>query len=925
MPVLTGEPPPGPDLVSNGEAGANLWDATIRSAVTRSIERARSGNPTLLVVNGEPGMGKTALLDEVVRLAHGFQVHYAEGWDNADRQPFRILAQWGVEIRSEDAGARIAPLVAAQEIREWLGETPGVGPILLRLDDLQWADEESSEALTWLLRRSTVDPLLVVVSSRPLARTDHPGWQRWLAGPAQHTEVTLTGLAEADAERLIRSTRPALRRSAAQRLWAHTDGNPLYLKALLAEFDETELSGRRELPAPTEFAELLALRLARRTQPERHLLRALAVLGPSWSWLNDAAAVGDVSGAVGVAESLARAGLVALRTVEVGRSARISTSMIRAAVYQESPFEQRRAMHLRAARMSADPIQVFEHRIAAADGYDDVLADELVERASELHNVGSYRLSARFLRSAGTLTSNPSTREKRWLESLFDGLLGQDVSAAHTEMRYIEQAADVPRRTLVLGLLATVDGRWPDAIRILGHPSDVAVEPPDRLIEYRRCVLLGWSLVGAGRSTPEIQASLDRGDALLPKDVALAGYERNVRSYALQRERGIEGTLSCLTDVPEVSAYTPNSITFALALRGSVRMRLGQFDLALGDLTEVRRRFEGGVIDVADGLYTGRLGQYYWFTGDWERARANFRIAMDASERFVQPMVGAMVSLQYSGAGDLDGADDALSIVRAFLAERPWPEARRSLMVAEVIKLHAAGPSAERESYVDSNSGLITFMHSTPTANGAVELMHLAQATIWGGDLDQARWAVGLLRTQTRPPDFADAVAAWLDALIAEAAGDLSRAVTGLRQAVGDSSSSVMPFYRAHMLIDHARLSALTGRDADAQRSRAAALSIYAGLGAQSYLHRESQIESRATVPMAASAYGLSEREKEVLRLVVLGFSYAQVSRDLFISRSTVGFHLSNIYAKTDVSTRHELTALVRAEPAAFGALAVGA
>ena len=923
--MLTGGPPSASALAPDGEDGAYLWDANIRSRVTRSIERARAGQPTLLVVNGEAGVGKTALLDKVVALARGFQVRYAEGWDTADRQPFRVLAQWGVEIRSEDAGGRIEPLVAAQKIREWLGETPAGGPVMLRLDDLQWADEESSEALTWLLRRSTVDPLLVVVGSRPLERTDHPGWQRWLAGPAQYTEVTLSGLTEVAAEQLIRSTRPGLSHSAAQRLWAHTDGNPMYLTALLAEFEDAELNGRRDLPAPAGFAELLAARLARRTQPERHLLRALAVLGPSWSWLNDAAAVGEVSGAVGVAGGLARAGLVQLRTVDVGRSARIATPMIRAAVYQESPFEQRRDLHLRAARNSADPMEILEHRIAAADGYDDALAGELVDRSSKLHDVGSYRLSARFLRSAGTLTSDPGLRERRWLESLFDSLLGQDVAAAHTEMRYIEQAADVARRRLVLGLLATVEGRWPDAVRILDDASGDGPAPSDPQIEYRRCVLLGWGLVGAGRSTEEIQAGLDRGDALHPKDIALAAYERNVRSYARQRQRGIDGTLSCLTDVPEVASDTPNRITFALAMRGGVRMRLGQFGLALDDLTEVRRRFEGGLIDVADGLYTARLGQYYWFTGDWARARANFRIALDASERFVQPMVGAMISYQHSGAGDLDRTDDVLSVIRAFLAQRPWPEARRSLMVADVIRLHAAGSSAEQNAYLGSISGLVAFLRTMPTAHGAVEMMHLVQAMIWGGDLDQARWAVGLLRAQTPPPDFGGAVAAWLDALIAEAAGDLSRSVTGLRHALGDPSSSVMPFYRAHMLIDHARVSARTARDVDSRRSRAEALSIYAGLGAQGYLDRESQIDSTATVPIAAPAYGLSEREKEVLRLIVLGFSYAQVSRDLFISRSTVGFHLSNIYAKTDVSTRHELTALVRAEPAAFGALALGA
>jgi DNA-binding CsgD family transcriptional regulator len=181
-----------------------------------------------------------------------------------------------------------------------------------------------------------------------------------------------------------------------------------------------------------------------------------------------------------------------------------------------------------------------------------------------------------------------------------------------------------------------------------------------------------------------------------------------------------------------------------------------------------------------------------------------------------------------------------------------------------------------------------------------------------------------LLRQQAPAPAFVGAVSAWLDALIAEATGNVQAALVYLRQAV-ESESIAMPLYRAHMLIDHARVAARLKFHDVANSSRAQALRIYASLGAQGYVDRESADEAAGPPPPSVDAFGLSDREKEVLRLVVLGFSYAQISRDLFISRSTVGFHLSNIYAKTNVSTRHELTALVRAEPAEFGALAIGA
>jgi len=161
------------------------------------------------------------------------------------------------------------------------------------------------------------------------------------------------------------------------------------------------------------------------------------------------------------------------------------------------------------------------------------------------------------------------------------------------------------------------------------------------------------------------------------------------------------------------------------------------------------------------------------------------------------------------------------------------------------------------------------------------------------------------------------AVAHWVRGLVAEQRGHDHLALTHLAAATSDSTND-LPFYRAHMLTDHARVALASGEPAVADHCRGQALDLYTRLGAEGYADRVGTAH-QASQPRPKGALqhlGLTEREQDVLSLLASGLSYAQIARDLFVSQSTVSYHLSNIYRKAQVTSRHQLTELVRGEPA---------
>jgi len=355
--------------------------------IDQLLQRAASGSSGVLVLLGDPGIGKTALLEYAASRAG----------------PMRVLRTTGIEAENELGFAGLYSLLhpvadylkglpepQAAALRSALGLGRGVRrtpdrlavaagthgllttvaeaePLLILVDDLHWLDRASQEALLFALRRLDRDAIACLLTVRP-------------PGPAGLPRLDVTGLSSDAAERLVEAVagkRPAP--ETARRLYAETGGNPLALVELSAALTAEQLAGA-ELPgAPLEPGDAIrqrfAARLDRLSPPARTALLVAAAAGHcSWAEMSAAAArLGAVDAtALGEAET---AGLIRLASTGV----EFSHPLVRSVAYHVAVPAQRRAAHLALAEAltGRDAERAAWHLAAAATGPDDEAADAL--------------------------------------------------------------------------------------------------------------------------------------------------------------------------------------------------------------------------------------------------------------------------------------------------------------------------------------------------------------------------------------------------------------------------------------------------------------------------------------------------------------------------------------------------------------------
>jgi DNA-binding CsgD family transcriptional regulator len=890
----------------------------VLDSLDAALADARDGRPRLLVVDGEPGMGKTALLDELITRAADFRALRAEGSEEGP-PPYGLLQQWGIELpRAADSGE---PTIAAvtQALREQASIRADGHPLLLAVDDLHWADPESQRAVAGLLRRAAGDRLLVAVTTRP---QEHPAWPQWTTTPRQLVQVSLTGLSLEHAATLVRHRWPSVAPGTARALWQHTGGNPLYLLALLGEAEPEEIRRAQVLPTPAGFARAIAARTASLDAAALTLLRAIAVLDSTWVSLPQAASVAGIQSAAGAAQRLADRELIRLHAGDGPVSVRTSHSLLRSAVYQQTPLPVRRALHGRAAQVVTGGRTALLHRVAAAEQYDEPLATALEFAADEAYERRSFRQSAEYLRWASTLTAEPRARERRGLDSVFSCVMAYDLEDVHRASRELARAEDTTRRDLVLGALALWELRRRDSIGLLeaamarlpGLTVDATAKATgdgdgdgDGRIRYRLNVLLAFAELMCGHSTEKITGHVRRAEATGQSDAGLAGLHLLIAGQMTVRRRGPEAALSDLGSLPVRAAMAPMPASGMLAWRGSLRARLGLTAEAAADLTEATRRVQSGESTFGMGGFHALLGFTHWLRGEWVLARIEFRLAQDLGGPTPQALVAAAVPLADIGAGRLADADAAIGRACAQLADAPWAEGLDLLLMTQIVRAHAG--SAEDRQQLRPLRGPAPLEVAGRPGYSTVTLMHVVQAQVWAGNLDQAEDSVARLASAPLPAAWVPAAVHWLWGLIHEAYGDDDEALAELyaadRSAVGE-----MPFYQAHMLTDLSRVADRLGHPG-AGPAMDHARQIYQRLGAVSYLGRLAAVPPPRTAPV-------TDRERDVLTLLLKGLSYAQISRELYITRSTVGYHLGNLYAKTGVTSRHQLTELARTHPGTF-------
>ncbi|HWC37146.1 MAG TPA: AAA family ATPase, partial [Acidimicrobiales bacterium] len=395
-----------------------------RDVLNGLLVAAGDGRGGAIVVLGEPGIGKTALIDQAITSSDGFRVLHTAGNEAEMELAYAALQQLcapgldrldGLPMPQRDAlgvvfglttGHPPDRLLVALAVLTLLSELAGERPLLCVIDDAQWLDRASAQVVAFVARRLATEPVAFVFGAREL-----PDEVRGLP------ELVLEGLGDGDARALLGSVLPhRLDERVLDRIVAETHGNPLALLELPRGLTPAQLAGGFGLPVSTPLAgrieESFRRRLVRLPSQSRRLL-LVAAADPT----GDPAVVWRAAELLGIADSAADAveaeGLLDLRGGVVFRH-----PLVRSAVYGAASAQERRRAHdalAEATDPAVDPDRRAWHRAQATPRPDEDVAVELELSAGRAQARGGFAAAAAFMERSTELTLDPARRASRAL------------------------------------------------------------------------------------------------------------------------------------------------------------------------------------------------------------------------------------------------------------------------------------------------------------------------------------------------------------------------------------------------------------------------------------------------------------------------------------------------------------------------------
>ncbi|HWN27376.1 MAG TPA: ATP-binding protein, partial [Actinomycetospora sp.] len=447
------------------------------AVVDEAWAQARAGAPRIVWVEGEAGTGKTAFLTRATADRPAAAVLSATGDAGEAGLAHGLLDQLVADLPRElverhallrpDRDPRADPLAVGADLLAALGGVPGEEPVLVVLDDVQWADPTSVRVLVFALRRLRHDRVLVLAGVRTPDPEEPAGgawWERLPATSRAVRRVRLEGLDPGELSELAAALgRPLGSTGAADRLWRHTRGHPLHARTLIEELPPDVLAGTADtLPAPRSLPSVVLVRLARAAAATEALVVAASVFGESTPLALAAAVAGLDDTPDHTAAALDEAvGLGLLEERPGGPPVRIGFvhPLVRAAVRGDLPPARRRALHAAAAGLLSGRAAL-DHRVAAAAGPDAALADALEELVSAPGATVAGTEAADLLHAAADLSTVPGERERRMLAAASRLLAEGEVARAVALEPAIEACTPGPWRSAVLGQLAVLSGRF---------------------------------------------------------------------------------------------------------------------------------------------------------------------------------------------------------------------------------------------------------------------------------------------------------------------------------------------------------------------------------------------------------------------------------------------------------------------------------
>lgn len=933
------------------EAGAGTSTLLEReremAALDAHVEAARAGRGRVVLLEGPPGIGKTTLIAALrERVGPGVRWLGARGSEQERDHAFGVVRQLLEPVLADaeadpgllDGAAALARtvLTAGEPAADQPGADGGFAglhglfwlvhnlaerePLVLAVDDLQWADPPSLRFLDYLAVRLEGLPVLAVLATRAGDATLTVGPIARLAAHADVHPLPLAPLGPVAVERWLEGAlggeaSPALAAACAEA----TGGNPFLLSALVAELRRSPEAADPEVVrrlAPATIVRSVGLRLAALPEAPVRLAGAVATLGDP-AEIGDAAALAELDppAAADAAQALAEAGFLL-----PGRPLHFVHPVVLAAVRGSMRPGDRDALHRRAARQAVergDRVDAAAGHLLAADPAGDAwTADVLLRAAQVASGRGAADVAVTYLRRALAEPPGPQARPRVELELARVAGLAAEPDALELAQRALETVADPELRLVAareLALQHALDGRHDEAASVLSSVLATSEDAPPE----QRILAEGALLLSAGQSAPSRRIHGDRleraaefavalGDDAPGPLLVIVGFEKvvvhgDVEEGCAMVERGCDGGRL----LRAVTADSPFPYMGAIALNVGGRYAQSEHILGMAQADASRRGSLRG-FHVANAL----RAMVRFRRGDLRGAEADGRAAIEADE-------GRSLLSEVYGRAALCGV----------LIERAELEEAEAIM--EGVPENAHNDATHLGHHVIDMRARLRLAQDRP----AEALAELEGCLIYERDMGVRHGCWSAWRTKAAEAQLAlgeERRAAGTAAKALELARDLGtpRAVglalraAGLTCPAGERTATLAQavgvFERGGLAVDHARALADLGRalsaegrgaEARAALDRALERAEASGAAAVAASARDALVAlgARPRRREVTGSGALTPAERRVTEMAARGCSNREIAEGLFLTLKTVENHLTAAYRKLGIASRTQL------------------
>lgn len=911
-------------------AAEELLGREAELAVIGSFLKRAASEPTALVIDGEPGIGKTTLWREALKGAErlGLRVLSSRAAEAEAKLSFSALSDLLEPVSDELFAALPDPQRRALEVallradphgrppdlraaatafRSLLTSLAAASPILVAIDDAHWLDASSARAIEFALRRVHDAPVALLVSRRPGVRKGRDSLGTVLS-EAHTLELGPLSLA-ATHELVKRRLRRSLPRPLLLRVHQTAGGNPFFALEIARVVIDTETGPGEPLPLPPDLSELVLARVRRLGARTREALLVVAVAAEPTESLVAATIDADAAAVLDEAEE---AGLLERRDGALS----FTHPLYAAAVYSSASRPLRRRTHRLLAELVNHVEERARHLALGAKGPDEAAASALEKASAHAKVRGSLDAAAELMELAVRLTPSdlPQEAERRLELGELLRLTG-DTDRARELLDELAAGASGPLRARALIELG--------ATRYWVEGSVAGVECCEAALEAAGGEM---ALEAKAHADLAVYCDFDLDRSYDHAQMALALFERLgstadplIHSQALaiaSRASLMLGHGLPLGDVDRAIQLEARASDVGTSVAGRISTFSGQWLKYVDDLAGARDRLEAArrqAVEEGDESalpnILAHLAQTELWSGDWRLASRYAEEGCDLAERLGLTFGGpqAFRALVDAHLGRAERAR-ATALEGLSLAKRNPLAAPLHLRVLGFVDLSIGDVAAAARHLTDG----LQRMDELRILEPAVLRLHAdaVEALVVAGDLERAEAILPPWEKQARKVDLAWSLAtgARCRALVEAARGRTDQALESLERALATHGRLPMPFELGRTLLTAGQVERRAKRKAAAKRSLERALAIFERLGAPLWAEK-AQAELARVGLRHAPRDELTETERRVAELAASGLTNREVAAKLFVSPKTVEANLARAYRKLDIHSRAELGA----------------